>query len=238
MRELLSAGKRRVHRVTMAEGAAGGTVLAEIAGMARSAGVPIRVVDRQQLLSLAQTDSPQGVVAVADPVPEVDLERLALRGSSSAPFLVVLDGVTDPHNLGAVMRTAASAGGTGIVIGRHRAAGLTPAAVKSAAGAVEHLPVATVPGIPNALTSLRASGIWTVALDPLAQGILWDLEIASEPVALVLGSEGRGISRLARQRCDLAVSIPMPGPLGSLNVSAAAALACFEVARRRMTQAD
>jgi len=136
------------------------------------------------------------------------------------------------------MRTAACAGSTGVVIARHRAAGLTPAAVKAAAGAVEHLPVATVAGVPGALSSLSASGVWNVALDPQAPRSLWDLEIASEPVALVLGSEGRGISRLARDRCDLALSIPMPGPIASLNVSAAAALACFEVARRRTTQVD
>lgn len=239
VRELLLARKRRVHRVIISEGGAGGAVLSEIAALARNAGVPVRTVDRFQLLSAAQTESPQGVVATADPVPEADLDRLARRPTGGpAPFLVVLDGVTDPHNLGAVMRTAACAGSTGIVIGRHRAAGLTPAAVKAAAGAVEYLPVATVAGVPGGLSSLSAAGVWNVALDPEAPRSLWDLEIATEPVALVLGSEGKGISRLARDRCDLALSIPMPGPIASLNVSAAAALACFEVARRRTTQVD
>ena len=239
VRELLLARKRRVHRVIISEGGAGGAVLSEIAALARSAGVPVRTVDRSQLMAAAQTDSPQGVVATADPVPEADLDRLAHRPTAGpAPFLVVLDGVTDPHNLGAVMRTAACAGSTGIVIGRHRAAGLTPAAVKAAAGAVEYLPVATVGGVPAALSSLSVAGVWNVALDPQAPRSLWELEIASEPVALVLGSEGRGISRLARDRCDLALSIPLPGAIASLNVSAAAALACFEVARRRTTQVD
>ena len=239
VRELLLAGKRRVHRILVAEGAADREALSEIVGLARRAGVPVTTVDRQQLLSAAQTESPQGVVASADPVREADLDQLARRASGKpAPFLVALDGVTDPHNLGAVMRSAACAGSTGIVIGRHRAAGLTPAAVKAAAGATEHLPVATVAGIPSALGSLRSAGVWTVALDPRAAGSLWDLEVASEPVALVLGSEGRGVSRLALERCDLNVSIPMPGPLASLNVSAAAALACFEVARRRMARPD
>ncbi|HEX6393310.1 MAG TPA: 23S rRNA (guanosine(2251)-2'-O)-methyltransferase RlmB [Acidimicrobiales bacterium] len=237
--ELLRAGKRRVHRVLVSEGSGQSAALAEIARLARAAGVPVRTVDRPQLLSAAQTDAPQGVVAVADPVDEADLEDLSgRRAGDPAPFLVVLDGVTDPHNLGAVMRTAACAGASGIVIGRHRAAGLTPSAVKAAAGAVEHLPVAPVAGIPNALSSLAAAGVWTVALDPGATGSLWDLQVATEPVALVLGSEGKGISRLARERCELAVSIPLSGPIASLNVSAAAALACFEVARRRSTQPD
>lgn len=146
---------------------------------------------------------------------------------------MVLDGVTDPHNVGAVMRSALSAGATGLVLGRHRAAGLGPTAVKAAAGAVEYLPVAEVAGIPSALSQLSQAGVWTVALDSAAKTQLWDLTLASEPVALVLGDEGRGLSPLVRQRCDLAVRIPLRGPLESLNVSAAAALACFEVARRR-----
>jgi 23S rRNA (guanosine2251-2'-O)-methyltransferase len=178
---------------------------------------------------MALSDAPQGVVARADPLPPTALEDLAGPGA----FLVVLDGVTDPHNLGAVMRSALAAGATGVVIGRHRAAGLTPAVLKAAAGAAEHLPMATVPGVPAALATLASGGVWTVALDAVAPTSLWDLSVATEPVALVLGSEGRGLGRLVRQRCDLAVRVPQFGPLDSLNVSATAALACFEVARRR-----
>ncbi|HEY3809961.1 MAG TPA: TrmH family RNA methyltransferase, partial [Acidimicrobiales bacterium] len=180
----------------------------------------------------ALTDAPQGVLARADPIPEVPVERLL---AAAAPFLVVLDGVTDPHNLGAVMRSALSAGGTGLVIGRHRAARLTPAALKAGAGAAEYLPVATVAGIPAALAALAAAGVWTVGLDAGAPTTLWDLTVATEPVALVLGAEGRGLGRLVRQRCDLVVDVPLLGPLDSLNVAAAAALACFEVARKRAT---
>ena len=140
--------------------------LAEIVELARSQGVAVRWVDRHQLDAAALTDAPQGVVARADPIPESHLETLAARRAGApAPFLVVLDGVTDPHNLGAVMRSAASAGATGLITGRHRTAGLTPAALKAAAGAVEYLPVATVPGIPAALVTLAAAGVWTVALD-------------------------------------------------------------------------
>jgi len=174
------------------------------------------------------------MVARAEPLAEADLDRLARRRPDGpAPFLVVLDGVTDPHNFGAVMRSAACAGATGVVVGRRRSAGLTATAVKAAAGAVEYLPVARVAGIPAALRVLAAAGVWSVGFDAGASDRVWDLDLAGEPVALVFGSEGRGLSRLVRERCDTVVKIPLAGPLGSLNVSAAAALGCFEVARRR-----
>ncbi len=234
VRELLRAGKRPVRQLYLAEGAGHSDALAEIADLAAEAGVAVRLVSRDQIDAMAGTDAPQGVVALAAPVPERELEDL-LRGPR--PFLVVLDGVTDPHNLGAVMRSALCAGATGVVLGRHRSASLTPSAVKAAAGAVEHLPVATVAGVPAALTEMREAGLWTVGLDSAGPTLVWDLEVATEPLALVLGAEGRGLSPLARARCEVLASIPVNGPLDSLNVSAAAALACFEVARRRAASA-
>jgi 23S rRNA (guanosine2251-2'-O)-methyltransferase len=223
-----------VHQVLVAEGSDLSGALAEIVELARSLGVAVRTVDRHQLDAAALTDAPQGVVARADAIAEAHLDALVTqRVGGPVPFLVVLDGVTDPHNLGAVMRSAASAGATGLVTGRHRSAGLTPTALKAAAGAAEYLPVTTVAGIPAALATLAAAGVWTVALDAGASDRLWDLQVASEPIALVLGAEGRGLSRLVRQRCDVVVDIPMSGPIASLNVAAAATLACFEVARRR-----
>jgi 23S rRNA (guanosine2251-2'-O)-methyltransferase len=232
VRELLRAGRRGVRQLYVAEGgrAGGSDALAEILDLAAVAGVTVRNVSRDRIDAMAGTEAPQGVVAIAAPVRDCTLEDLVRVAS---PFLVVLDGVTDPHNLGAVMRTALCAGATGIVIGRHRSASLTPAAVKAAAGAVEHLPVATVAGVPAALMSLHEAGVWTVGLDSDGTASLWDLTVATEPVALVLGAEGRGLSSLTRSRCELLTSIPLAGPLESLNVSAAAALACFEVARRR-----
>ncbi len=230
VRELLRAGRRRVWEVAVSDTAAETGALREILDLASSAGVPLRRVSRQQLEARAATDAPQGVVATADPIPEATLGQLV---AGPGALLVVLDGVSDPHNLGAVMRSALCAGATGVVIGRHRSAGLGPAATKAAAGAAEWLAVATVAGVPAALAELRSAGVWTVGLDAAGPTRLFDLPVATEPVALVLGAEAGGLSRLARQRCDLLVSIPMRGPLGSLNVSAAAALACFEVARRR-----
>lgn len=183
---------------------------------------------------MAVTDAPQGVVASAGPLPEVALEDLlGSGGDGPLPFLVVLDGVTDPHNLGAVMRSALCAGATGVVVGRHRSASLTPAAVKAAAGAVEYLPLVEVPGVAAALAQLTGAGIWTVCLDGSGPTGIWEMPVADAPVALVLGAEGRGLSPLVRRRCDVVAAIPLAGPLDSLNVSAAAALACFEVARRR-----
>ncbi len=232
VRELLRAGRRAVRQVLVADGSDHSDALSEIFDLATQARVPLKRVDRAQIDAEALTDAPQGVIARAAPVQETPLADLLIKGQVN-PFLLVLDGVTDPHNLGAVMRTALCAGATGLVITRHRSAHLTPAAVKSAAGAVEHLPVAVVPGVPAALSDMANAGVWTVALDADAPQSLWGLQVATEPVALVLGAEGKGISRLARQRCEVVVSIPIGGPLGSLNVSAAAALACFEVARAR-----
>ncbi len=234
VRELLRARRRRVHRLTVVAGDDPSGSLAEILDLATLAGVPVRRVDRAQLDALALTDAPQGVVAQAEALTAVDLASLAgAAADGSGAFVIVLDGVTDPRNLGAIMRSAVSAGATGLVTRRRRAATFTPAALKAAAGATEYLPVATVPGVPAALALLAEAGLWSVALDGRAVQSLWDLQVADQPIALVLGSEGGGLGRLVRQRCDLAVSIPLPGPLESLNVAAAATVACFEVARQR-----
>jgi 23S rRNA (guanosine2251-2'-O)-methyltransferase len=223
-----------VHRIAVSDSSEESGPLGEIADLARDAGVPLRRITRDQLAHMALTDAPQGVVARADPLPEAPLETLA---RAPASFLVVLDGVTDPHNLGAIMRSAVSAGATGLVTRRHRSAPLSPAALKAAAGAAEYLPVAVVPGVPAALAALTRAGVWTVAVDIGAATPLWNLAVATEPLALVLGAEGRGLARLVSQRCELAVEIPLRGPLDSLNVAAAATLACFEVARVRAAAA-
>ncbi|HWG73162.1 MAG TPA: 23S rRNA (guanosine(2251)-2'-O)-methyltransferase RlmB [Acidimicrobiales bacterium] len=234
VRELLRAGTRRVREVWLAEGIDEADAVADITAAARQAGIPVRPVGRGRLDAAAGTSAPQGVLAFAEPVPEAELADLARRRvGGPPPFLLVLDGVTDPHNLGALLRTALCAGATGAVLGRHRSAHLTPAAVKAAVGAVEYLPIALVSGVPAALAELKAAGVWTVGLDGGGDQPLWGLEVAIEPVAIVLGAEGRGLARLTGQRCDVVVQVPTQGPLGSLNVAAAGALACFEVARRR-----
>lgn len=237
VRALLLAGRRRVHQVLVAEVTSDDGPLAEIADLARRQGVPVHVVARSRIDAMASSEAPQGVIATAEPIVGVDLEALVASRDGRPPLLVVLDGVTDPHNLGAVMRSALCAGASGVVVGRHRSAHLTASALKAAAGAVEHLPVAVVPGIPAALATLSAAGVWTVGLDADGTASLWDLTVATEAIAIVLGAEGRGLSRLVGERCELTVRVPMSGPLESLNVSATAALACFEVARRRAASA-
>ena len=193
----------------------------------------IREISRGKFDSMARTEGAQGVLAMAAPLSPVDLDDLVVPISGTPPFLLLLDGVTDPGNLGAVLRSAEGAGVTGVVLPRHRAAHVTPTVTKAAAGAVEHLRMALVAGLPAAMTALRDHGVWIVGLDAGGDTSIHDLTVAAEPVALVLGAEGSGLSRLVRERCDTVASIPLQGTLASLNVAAAAAVACFEIARRR-----
>jgi 23S rRNA (guanosine2251-2'-O)-methyltransferase len=192
--------------------------------------VRIKQVPPDQIERRARTGAPQGVIAFAAPVPTAELDDLL---ADPGAFLVALDGVTDPQNLGAVMRSAETAGATGVVLPTHRAVGLTPTVAKAAAGALEHLPVAFVSGVPGALERAKRAGVWCVGLDADGDQSLFELSVADAPLVLVLGAEGRGLSRLARTRCDVVASIPMHGHIESLNVSAAAAVACTEIARRR-----
>jgi 23S rRNA (guanosine2251-2'-O)-methyltransferase len=234
VRALLAAGRRPVHEVWLADGVDPSSILEEIAALAADKSVPVRTVNRLRLQQAAGTEAPQGVVAFAAPLPEADLDDLATwQPGAARPFLVVIDGLTDPHNLGAVLRTAQCAGATGAVLGRHRAVHVTATVAKAAAGAIEYLPIALVPGIPAALRRLADAGVWNVGLDAGAPVSLWGLPVATEPIAIVLGAEGAGLSRLAKARCQMLVSIPQAGPIESLNVAAAGALACFEVSRGR-----
>jgi 23S rRNA (guanosine2251-2'-O)-methyltransferase len=234
VRELLAAGRRRAHEVWLARGVQPAPLLSEISELATARRVPVRTVEAERLAGAARTSAPQGVLSRADPLVEAELDDLARAVPGRAnPFLVVLEGVTDPHNLGAILRTAECAGVSGAVLSRHRAVLVTPTVAKAAAGAIEHMPMAVASSVPAALAQLGSAGVWTVGLDAEGTDDLFDLSLASEPVALVLGAEGPGLSRLARRRCDLVVSIPLLGALPSLNVAAAAAVASYEVARRR-----
>lgn len=236
VRELLLAGRRRVREIIVAEDQDDTEVLQDIVDLALDLKVPVREVTRTRLFAEARTESPQGVIAHAAELPEVDLDVLAKARSpqGAPPFLLAVDGVTDPGNLGALMRSAECAGVTGVVLPKHRAVHVTATVTKAAAGAVEYLPMALVGGLPTALRQLRDAGVWVVGLDMGGDTDLFDLEVADQPVCLVLGAEGKGLSRLVRERCDAVAGIPLLGQLASLNVSAAGALACFEVTRRRL----
>jgi 23S rRNA (guanosine2251-2'-O)-methyltransferase len=228
VRELLVARRRKVKKLLIDREREQPDQ--EVLDLAADAGVRREFVEEARIARESKIETHQGVVALAAPVPTVSLDELTTR---ALPFLVAVDGVTDPQNLGAILRTAEVAGATGAVLPRHRSALLSPAAVKAAAGAVEHLPIALVGGVAGALEQLGRAQVWSVGLDVDGSTPVRALELADAPIVLVLGSEGRGLSRLVRERCDVLASIPVHGTIESLNVAAAAAVACYEVAARR-----
>jgi 23S rRNA (guanosine2251-2'-O)-methyltransferase len=234
VRELLMANRRDAREIWLAENLDPAPVIEDIRELAAEARVVVKEVGRGKLDAAARTDAPQGVIAFAKPIPEASLDDLiARRSGKPPPFLLCSDGITDPGNLGALLRSAECAGVTGVVLPQHRAVHVTPTVAKAAAGAIEHLPMTTVGGMPTAIKTMKDAGIWVVGLDERAEKTLWDLTMDDAPVALVLGAEGPGLSRLVRERCDELVSIPMRGRVASLNVGTAGTLACFEIARAR-----
>ncbi len=242
MRELLAAGVREVKELWLTEGTDPSPILGEIDRLAKAARVPVRLVSHKRLETVQMTEAPQGVVAFAEQLPVHTLEQLVLgaesgaRGAATAatgvPFVVVVAGVTDPQNLGAILRTAECAGVTGVLIPRHRSAHVTPAVTKAAAGAIEYMPMALVSGVPSALQDLQRLGVTTIGLDERGSD-LFGMKLGDRPIALVMGAEGKGLPSLVRERCDALARIPVTGSIPSLNVSAAASVACFEVARQR-----
>ena len=201
----------------------------QLTEQAEAAGAAIEVVD--DVRPQAVTDAPQGVLAWCRPIPTLALDELAARARPIA--LVVLDHLEDPANAGAIARSAVAAGFHGLVVSGRRAAPLAATAFKAAAGALERLPVAVVGSIPDAMARLGHSGVWTVGLDAAGEESIFGLELLEAPVALVVGAEGAGLSRLVRERADVRASIPLAGGVESLNASVAAAIAMFEVMRQR-----
>lgn len=234
VRELLIAGRRRTFEVWIAGDMDESDVVEDIKQLARANRVPVVEVSRKKLEYTARSEAPQGVLAHAEPLPSVPIDALLRRRPGKAPFLVAVDGVTDPGNLGALLRCCDGAGVDGVILPRHRSVHITPTVAKTSVGAIEYVPMAVVGGLPTALARMRELGIWVVGLDDSADKSLFELgDLASEGICLVMGAEGAGLSRLVRERCDLIVSIPMKGRLSSLNVSVAASLATYEVARHR-----
>jgi 23S rRNA (guanosine2251-2'-O)-methyltransferase len=206
--------------------------LRDILGAARSGGVPVRRVPADRIASVMPGARHQGVAArlrLPRTIGEADLSR---RRWPEDAVVLALDGITDPHNLGAIARTAEAVGTAALVVRRRRAADLTPAAIGASAGALLHIPVARVANLGRVLERLRDRGFWVVGLDPAAETDLGQLDRPPGPLALVVGSEGEGLSRLVREACDDLVAIPLRGRVGSLNASVAAGIALFELARR------
>jgi 23S rRNA (guanosine2251-2'-O)-methyltransferase len=224
--EALRAG-RPLERVLVAQGA-GGPRLQTIIDLARQADVPVRFEPRSSLDRLAGTSAHQGVVALGTAKKYSELESLPASG-----ILVILDGVEDPHNLGAIIRTAHAAGAAGVVIPERRAASVTDVVAKAAAGALEHLPVVRVTNINRTLEDLKKRDYWIYGLDERGAESYDKIEYAM-PAALVLGAEGKGLHDQVRKHCDVLIRIPMAGKISSLNVSVAAGIVLFEWKRRRI----
>jgi 23S rRNA (guanosine2251-2'-O)-methyltransferase len=234
VRELLRMGGEGVAELWLAEGGTRGSAFAELETLGRGSGAKVRSAPRPKLDRLAGTDRHQGVVAVVADFRYAELEDLVDRAKASGrpPLLVLLDGVEDPHNLGAIIRSAHALGAHGVIIPKDRAVGITPAAAKASAGAVEKCPVARVTNLAQAIERLKEEGIWSVALAADGDRPLGAVDLKG-PTALVFGSEGEGLRPLVRRTCDLSARIPMSGDLDSLSVSASASVALYEVARQR-----
>lgn len=231
MLEFLDAG-RSAERILVARELAPSAIIGRIRRRAEENSVPVRVVPRTEIDKLAAGINHQGVVAVTGRFRYVSLDDL-IQGPDAV--VVFVDGVTDPHNLGSLLRSADGAGVTGIVIPSHRATGVNDTVRRISAGAAEVVPVARVGSLGAALDRARDAGMWLVGLDERGGEDIWSSNLLSAPLGLVLGSEDRGLRNVVRERCDALVQIPQLGRLSSLNVSIAGAIAMYEVARRRGT---
>src|SRR5213082_2943078 len=234
VKEALEA-RRPIDRIAIAKGRQD-TRVEEIVQLARKQGVPVRFEDRGQIDRLANSKDHQGVVALAAARAAASLEDILANananGQGQIGLIVLLDGVEDPHNLGAIIRTALAAGAHGVVIPERRAAGLTDTVARASAGALAHLPVAKVTNLVRTMEELKEAGYWLVGLDEQGEKNYTEVDYTS-PVGIVLGSEGQGLHELTRKWCDFVVSLPTTGPVKSLNVSVAAGVVLFEALRQR-----
>lgn len=231
--EALRAGTP-VDKIFLAKGETDAT-LGHIASTARSRGVVVVEADRRKLDAMSRTHAHQGVIALAAVREYASVDEIlqAAREAGEPPLVVVCDELSDPHNLGAVIRTAECAGAHGVIIPKRRSAGLTAIVAKTSAGAVSHIPVARVPNLTALLKELKDEGLWIYGADAGGETTLYEADLKG-PAALVIGSEGSGMSRLVAETCDVLVRIPMRGKLNSLNASAAAAILLYEAVRQRL----
>ena len=230
--EALRAG-RAIDKIYIAKGEVDST-LGHIASKARAQGIVVVETDRRKLDAMSQTHAHQGVVALCAVKEYCSVEDLLQRAAEKGepPFLVMCDEISDPHNLGAIIRTAECVGAHGVIIPKRRSAGLTAVVDKASAGAAEHLPIARVPNLSAAIDTLKKAGVWVYGAAAEGSSPLWKTDLTGS-ICLVIGSEGDGISRLVREHCDVLVSIPMKGEISSLNASAAAAVLMYEALRQR-----
>jgi len=230
--EALRAG-RALDKIYIARGETDKT-LGHIAARARDAGIVVVEADRRKLDAMSATKAHQGVVAVAAVREYCSVADIlaAAEQRGEPPFVILCDEISDPHNLGAILRSAECAGAHGVIIPKRRSAGLTGIVGKTSAGAVEHIPVARVANLPSAIRDLKERGLWVYGTAASAPVSLWETDLTG-PCCIVVGSEGEGMGRLVTEQCDFLVSIPLRGKLDSLNASAAAAVLMYEVVRQR-----
>lgn len=235
VRETLRARRRQVFRLLLAEGVRPAGVVGQILSLAEAASIPVQTMNRRELDKLGGEVNHQGLAAEVSGYPYVELAepmRLA-RESQASPFLLLLDHVQDPQNLGSLLRTAEAAGVHGVIIPGRRAAGVTPAAVRASAGAAEHVRVALVANLVQAMRQLKAEGVWIAGLEAAPDAQLYTKAALSGPLGLVIGSEGQGLARLVRETCDFLIRLPMLGRVESLNAGVAGAIALYEARRQR-----
>jgi 23S rRNA (guanosine2251-2'-O)-methyltransferase len=205
-----------------------------IASLARASGVVVSNVDKRKLDSMSVTNAHQGVIATAACVESVTVGDIldVAREREEAPLIVVCDGISDPHNLGAIIRTCEAAGAHGVIIPKQRSAGLTATVAKASSGAVYHMAIARVPNLTGAIHDLKKAGVWVFEAVKTGDTLFWQADFR-ESIAIVIGSEGAGLGRLVSENCDFSVCIPMRGKIGSLNASVAASVLLYEAARQR-----
>lgn len=223
---------REINTVFVSKGDRNGSI-GVILGLCRDKGIVIKEVDRHKLDAMCAGSNHQGIAARVAAHAYADIADILNAASEKGepPFIIICDEIEDPHNLGAIIRTADACGAHGVIIPKRRGVSLTYAVGKASAGAIEYVPVARVPNLPGAIEELKEKGLWIYGAD--MDGVPWDKQDYSGPVALVVGSEGRGISRLVKEKCDFIVSLPMRGRINSLNAGVAAGILMYEIVKGR-----
>ncbi len=231
VREVIKSD-RSIEKIMITKGHREGSII-NIIGMAKDNRIIIQEVEKAKLDELSETKNHQGIIAIVSEYEYFEVNDILEEASrkNEKPFIIILDNITDPHNLGAIIRTANVAGAHGIIIPERRSAGLTQIVAKTAAGAIEYTKVAKVTNLNNTIKMLQKQGIWVAAADMDGQA-MYDIDFTM-PIAIVIGAEGEGVSRLVRENCDMIASIPMYGEINSLNASVAASVIMYEAVRQR-----
>lgn len=231
--EALKSG-RTIEKMYIAKGVREGSLI-QIISMAKDKGIVIHEVDREKLDAMSETRSHQGVIAIVSPYKYVEVDEILddARRKGEPPFIILLDEIYDPNNLGSILRTANACGAHGVIISKRRAVGLTPAVAKSSAGAIEYVKVSKVTNIVNTIKYLKEQGVWIAGADMDGRKMYFEADLTG-PIALVIGSEGQGIGKLVKENCDFIIRLPMMGEISSLNAGVAGAVAMYEIVRQRI----